>query len=89
MAWLVKSESQLSMVNSTPMKAHELWMDTNSLARYLTINAGIKHRTGYSPATLTGKLQTEGVRARNRRAKPQMVKNPLPPRTQQSYRIIQ
>eukprot|EP00972_Heterocapsa_arctica_P021731 3196395-Heterocapsa_arctica.AAC.1 len=24
MAWLVRSESQLSMVNSNPMKAHEL-----------------------------------------------------------------
>eukprot|EP00972_Heterocapsa_arctica_P047206 6964092-Heterocapsa_arctica.AAC.1 len=55
-------------------------MDTNSLARYLSINAGMKHRTGYSPATLTGKLQTEGVRAMNRRAKATMVKNPRPPK---------
>eukprot|EP00972_Heterocapsa_arctica_P097698 14415593-Heterocapsa_arctica.AAC.1 len=54
-------------------------MDTNSLARYLTINAGVKRRTGYSPATLTGKFQTEGVRARIRRAKAKMVKNPVPP----------
>eukprot|EP00972_Heterocapsa_arctica_P075576 11147971-Heterocapsa_arctica.AAC.1 len=34
-AWLVRSESQLALVSSTPTKAHQLWMDTNSLARYV------------------------------------------------------
>eukprot|EP00972_Heterocapsa_arctica_P017219 2544759-Heterocapsa_arctica.AAC.1 len=60
LAWVVKSEQQIKLESSNPASVHQLWMDTTRLTRYLTINAGTKHRTGYSPATLTLKVQSKG-----------------------------
>eukprot|EP00972_Heterocapsa_arctica_P023098 3400020-Heterocapsa_arctica.AAC.1 len=54
-------------------------MNTTQQTRYLTINAGTKHRTGYSPATLTMRVQSTGQRGRNRRAKAKMCKLPCSP----------
>eukprot|EP00972_Heterocapsa_arctica_P018601 2748061-Heterocapsa_arctica.AAC.1 len=62
------------MENSSPADAHKLWMDTTQLTRYLTINAGTNHTTGYSPATLTIRVQSTGQRARNMRAKVKLRK---------------
>eukprot|EP00972_Heterocapsa_arctica_P112488 16432047-Heterocapsa_arctica.AAC.1 len=52
-------------------------MDTEGLTRYLTINAHVKHKTGFSPATLAGKVQTVGSRERGRRAKTKLANKPV------------
>eukprot|EP00972_Heterocapsa_arctica_P060789 8967138-Heterocapsa_arctica.AAC.1 len=69
------------MENSSPSDAHELWIDTAQLTRYLTINAGTKHATGYSPATLTMRIQSARQQARrNQKAKAKLCKLPCPSR---------